>query len=172
MSSILDRATGRVFLPRFSRYNLLVLDLPFSGIRAVSGCRPSLSMSECNIRRFPNLPACMPTCLIIVLPTCLHGIKLISMLVYLPTYLYTCVPTYLLVSPSACLPFAYLATYVRIYPPSCLPAYYLLSTCLPTCTSTRPTACHGSKSNTTRIRLNACGFSTCLPVYLSMRLPA
>ena len=100
------------------------------------------------------------------------------MLAYLPTYLYTCVPTYLLVSPSACLPFAYLTTYVRTYSPSCLPAYlftFYLSTylhCLPTCTSTRPTACHGSKSNTTRIRLNACGFSTCLPVYLSMRLPA
>ena len=45
------------------------------------------------------------------------------MLAYRPTYLYTCVPTYLLVSPSVCLPFAYLTTYVRTYPPSCLPAY-------------------------------------------------
>ena len=53
------------------------------------------------------------------------------MLAYLPTYLYTCVPTYLLVSPSACLPFAYLATYVRTYPPSCLPAH-LFTFYLPT----------------------------------------
>ena len=45
------------------------------------------------------------------------------MLAYLPIYLYTCVPTYLLVSPSACLPFAYLTTYVRTHLPSCLPAY-------------------------------------------------
>ena len=55
------------------------------------------------------------------------------MLAYLPTYLYTCVPTYLLVSPSACLPFAYPTTYVRTYPPSCLPAYlftFYLSTYL------------------------------------------
>ena len=36
------------------------------------------------------------------------------MLAYLPTYLYTCVPTYLLVSPSACLPFAYLPTYIYV----------------------------------------------------------
>ena len=47
------------------------------------------------------------------------------MTAYLPTYLYTCVPTYLLVSPSACLPFTYLPTYIRTYPPSCLPAHLL-----------------------------------------------
>ena len=44
------------------------------------------------------------------------------MIGYLPTYLYTCMPTYLLVSPSACLPFTYLTTNVRTYSPSCLPA--------------------------------------------------
>ena len=55
------------------------------------------------------------------------------MLAYLPTYLSTCLPTYLLVSPSACLPFAYLPTYIRTYPPSCLPAHlftFYLSTYL------------------------------------------
>ena len=45
------------------------------------------------------------------------------MLGYLPNYPYTIVPTYLLVSASACLSFAYLTTYVRTYLPSCLPAY-------------------------------------------------
>ena len=45
------------------------------------------------------------------------------MLGYLCTYLYAIVPAYLLVSASACLPFAYLTTYVRTYLPSCLPAY-------------------------------------------------
>ena len=45
------------------------------------------------------------------------------MLAYLFTCLSTCLPTYLLVSPSVCLPFAYLPTYIRTYPPSCLPAY-------------------------------------------------
>ena len=64
----------------------------------------------------------MHTCVIIVLRTCLHGILLISMLDYLPTCLYTFVPTYLLVSPSVCLPFAYVITYNRTYPPSNLSA--------------------------------------------------
>ena len=115
----------------------------------------------------------MPTCLIIGLPTCLHGIKLISMLAYLPTYLYTCVPTYLLVSPSACLPFAYLATYVRTYPPSCLPAhlftFYIIY--LPARLRAQLPAVAQNQIQI-RIRLNPCRFSTCLPAYLSMRLPA
>ena len=55
------------------------------------------------------------------------------MLAYRLTCLSTCLPTYLLVSPSACLPFACLPTYVRTYPPSCLPAHlftFYLSTYL------------------------------------------
>ena len=70
-----------------------------------------------------SLSAYLPTCLTFVLPTCLYGVMFISMLAYLLTCLPTCLPTYLLVSPSACLPFAYLPTYVRTYPPSCLPVH-------------------------------------------------
>ena len=55
----------------------------------------------------------------IALPIWLHGILLISMLVCVHPYLPTCLPTYLLVSSSVCLPFAYLSTCIRFYPPSC-----------------------------------------------------
>ena len=64
---------------------------------------------------------CVPaTCLTFVLPTCLYDIMVIRMLAYLLTCLPTCLPIYLLVSPTVCLPFAYLSTYVRTYPPSYL----------------------------------------------------
>ena len=46
--------------------------------------------------------------------TCRYGILLISMLAYLLTYLFTCLPTYLLVPPSSYLPFAYLPTYICV----------------------------------------------------------
>ena len=101
------------------------------------------------------------------------------MLAYLPTYLYTCMPIYLPMTPSACLPFAYLETYVRTYPPSCLPAYLLTSylstylhiyalNCLPWLKikyNQNPTEC-----------LRILYLSTCLPVYalacLNTYLPA
>ena len=95
------------------------------------------------------------------------------MLAYLPTYLSTCLPTYLLVSPSACLPFAYLSTYIRTYPPSCLPAHLFTSTYLLTCTSTHPTTCGGSKSNTNQNPtkyMPILYLSTCLPAYALARL--
>ena len=69
-----------------------------------------------------------------------------------------------------------------MFAPICLAAYlhtHLLSLYLPTCTSTRPTACRGSKSNTNQNPtecLQILYLSTCLPAYalacLNTYLPA
>ena len=119
-----------------------------------------------------SLSAYLHACMIILLSTCLHGTLLISMFVYVHPFLPICPATYLLVSSSVCLSFALLSTCIRSYPASCLPAHLFTSTYLLTCTSTHPTTCGGSKSNTNQNLTKYLPISTCLLAYLPMRLPA